>query len=408
MSLRSSIVQKTANLVYRQIDAETKNIRRYIGHSRLDRLLNFIDNLAYDNVRKNVSRLAYPENVTSHYAKWHSGYDFNQLPAKNRAQFIRSSVYDYGEVFKTIRFASTITKSKVANSMLASIFNEEVIANIALTTAIKIDTASRLKYRESMVFAISKRVYQEREKWVTGQTVRSIKMKVTPFADEAAGVSAGVYLEMYGGKDPLYIKRMDWGTFNKDDIPTIKEIYGWIKRRKSVGKWRKLAVPGWKWRNPRDHSYEHKKAKDMYMDDGMAAFIINLRMRRRFDKSGRLAPFGSFAKYNKRNTIYPISIFSEIFRRYIDKVVDEFDKDYANNHQGMYPNDMLEDINKSIKSAHKFVDLNMVDSNVLGEKLKQKILSSGIQKLMIDEYLKTRQGKDLNDLLKKFNTNIKI
>ena len=44
-------------------------------------------------------------------------------------------------------------------------------------------------------------------------------------------------------------------------------------------------------------------------------------MQRRFKKRGKLAPFGSFAKYNKRNTVYQTTIFTEIFNKYMAYVL---------------------------------------------------------------------------------------
>ncbi len=333
MPMRHSLIANEAKRIAKGQAPNIRYVSSRIGKQMLYNILNDIDML--DNTSRELKEYS-ESSILSKYAN--PTYMYNEykdvafIPSRisERNRIIRSSFYENMQVFDALKYvANKVKGNPIANSLLISIFNPIVVANVAYVanTQLYVYDAIMNKHKDELMKVVQQ-VYEEREKWVTGLSAKNMRIEMKKI--DSRGVQA-VYFQLVSTYRPrgrnygYYNRLMDTGIYNKADLPTTKQIYGWIKRRQAAGKWRPLIAVGWRNRIDKygtltGDSYLAKKApnpQDKELDPGTSAYLIALRMRRRFEKRGRLSPFGSFAKYMKRNSIFPTSIFTEIFRKYV-------------------------------------------------------------------------------------------
>lgn len=334
MSIRHNLIVSEAKRIAKGESYKIRRVSSHIGKQLLYNILQDIDMLEYDSGElKEFSK----SSVFSKYANPTYYFDtykntaFAPSKISQRERIIRSALYSNMKVFDALKYSLNKVKgSPLANSLLINIFRPSIVINTAYIANSQLYVYDYImnKYKDELP-KIIRQVYEEREKWVTGISTKSMRIEMSKIDDK---YPFGVYFQLvssYANTRPVgyYNRLMDIGTYTESDIPTIGQIYGWIKRRQAAGKWRPFVLVGWrnrinKYGQLQGDTYLAKKPPnpvDKEASPGTAAYVIMLRMKRRFEKRGRLSPFGSFAKYNKRNTIYKTSIFTEIFNIYVEK-----------------------------------------------------------------------------------------
>jgi len=401
MSVRNSIIKKEA----RRLGVKTRQVSRYIGRSMLNSILNDIDTLSgqtRDMVKSSEAmgrdEYANPSYIFTKYKRiFDSSLDYDNASDKERE--VRNAIYTNQRVFKHLKYESNkLSGMRLSNSLLHNIFNRAVVSNIVFEASVK-SYVYKIVHEKSKpaIRKIAKEVYIEREKYVTGLTIRDISIKVKPIIEDGRQV---IYVEMRsdytspGRTKGYYNTMMDTGTFAKRDLPTLEDIYGWIKRRKAAGRWRPLILVGWRNRNPRTGGLTKKDGVDRPAKDYEAAFVIMTRLKMRFAKRGRLYPFGNFAKYMKRNTVYNTSIFTEIFRKYIN-MFEQVTKKRAPEIQSEVNNEFklkLSNVIKHIKRGNKSAERAMASLNFM---IKRKGLVPRIGDIPISDSYQITEIKKL-------------
>ena len=339
--LRASIIKKASTQVTKKVKDKTRFVSSRIGSAMLYDILQDIDNLDRDSrslqEAKDLENITYL-NPAYYYKKYNSNYSRagNEIPLSERDRLIRSALYQVMQVFDTVRYAANkVQGNKVANLLLGRIFKDTVVTNVVFYVSTQLYVYSEIfkSSKSSDMKAIIEKVYKTREKWITGLSTKYMRIQMTKITQQNP---YAVYFELWSyykrpGRDKGYYNRaMDFGVYtsggtamagirSKDDLPTLNELYGWFKRREAAGLYRPMVAVGW--RSRRKYGLSYKEPKNWLLKPYAAAYLTWIRMQRRFKKRGKLAPFGSFAKYNKRNTVYQTTIFTEIFNKYMAYVL---------------------------------------------------------------------------------------
>jgi len=337
MSLRMSIIRKATKLVSNEIGNKTRFVTSRIGKQTLYNLLNQIDDL--DKSGQELQRYSTDGFDWLNPSHYHDAFRSKNFPGDSSSEtdlIIRGALYNAMDVFSALKYAQTkVRKDSRVNTLLKRIFAPQIVNAIAYSVEREYYVYRYVVRRNSAALAkIATDVYKEREKYITGKTIERLRISmihirkrypVTMFFSMRSPYSsvreAGYYNRAMDYGVHVGEKAESRGINVKSDLPTLGSIYGWLKRRDEVGLYRPLVAVGWKNRNSRTGSLVNKPEKDVLMKPFQAAFLIYIRMLRRFKKNGRLQPFGSFAKYSKRNTIYKTTIFTEIFNRHVFAVI---------------------------------------------------------------------------------------
>ena len=332
MSIRAKMIKQAA----REQKTATRNLTRYIGNRMLRSIMNDISGL--DSVSRpmveasNLQKRLQYINPTYIYSKYADKFVTGTRAADGMTEFergVRSSIYKHAKVFDAVKYASQkVSDNPLANSFMEAIFRPTVVNIVVFSASQRLFVYDEIRRKSGTrdFREIAERVYAEREKIVTGLSLEGLSIMKRNI--KSGGGDDGIYFQMNSrfvssGRDVSYYSElMDKGLFVKDDIPTIAQIYGWLKRREQVGKLRPLHVVGWRRRNKRVGSaarFLNHPPRDMLLKKPYEiAPVIASRFRRRYSKRGKMHPFGSFAKYSK-GTVYKSTIFTTIFRQFLQK-----------------------------------------------------------------------------------------
>jgi len=337
--LRVNLIRTAAQKVNKPVKDKVRFISSRIGSAMLYDILEDVDN--FDRESRNMQELKDVDNLSYlnpayYYKKYSSEFSRagNEIPLSNKDRLIRSSLYQVMQVLDTVRYAALkVNKNPAANALLGRIFKDTVVTNVVFYVSTQLYVYSEIfKSSKTDMKNIIEQVYREREKWITGFTTKYMRIQMVKLKEQKP---YGVYFELWsyykrpGRNKGYYNRAMDFGIFtsgataqagirSKDDLPTLKELYGWLMRRKAEGVYRPMVAVAWRSRNR--YGLSNTKPQTKLLEPYAAAYLTYIRMQRRFQKRGKLAPFGSFAKYKKRNTIYPVTIFTTIFIRYINYI----------------------------------------------------------------------------------------